>query len=34
LVKLQVATPEALTKRQRELFEELSQTLGPAKKAK
>lgn len=34
LVKLQVATPEALTKRQRELFEELSQTLGPTKKAK
>jgi molecular chaperone DnaJ len=34
LVRLQVVTPEALTKRQRELFEELSQTLGPAKKAK
>jgi molecular chaperone DnaJ len=34
LNKLQVVTPEALTKRQRELFEELSQTLGPTKKAK
>jgi molecular chaperone DnaJ len=34
LVKLQVVTPETLTKHQRELFEELSQTLGPTKKAK
>jgi molecular chaperone DnaJ len=34
LVGLQVVTPETLTKRQRELFEELSQTLGPTKKAK
>ena len=34
LNELQVVTPEALTKRQRELFEELSQTLGPTKKAK
>lgn len=34
LNKLQVVTPESLTKRQRELFEELSETLGPPKKAK
>jgi len=34
LVKLNIVTPETLTKRQRELFEELAQTLGPTKKAK
>jgi len=27
-----VVTPESLTKEQRKLFEELSDTLGPAKK--
>lgn len=32
IVKLQVVTPESLTKEQRKLFEELSDTLGPAKK--
>ncbi len=34
LVKLLVVTPESLTERQRQLFEELAKTLGPAKKAK
>ncbi len=32
IVKLRVVTPESLTKEQRRLFEELSDTLGPAKK--
>jgi molecular chaperone DnaJ len=32
IVKLRVVTPESLTKEQRKLFEELSDTLGPAKK--
>ncbi|MDO8567167.1 MAG: molecular chaperone DnaJ [Dehalococcoidales bacterium] len=32
LVKLFVSTPDALTKEQRELFEELARTLGPAKR--
>jgi len=34
IVKLQVVTPESLTKEQRKLFEELSGTLGPAKKGR
>jgi molecular chaperone DnaJ len=34
LVRLRVVTPESLTERQRQLFEELSKTLGPAKKAR
>jgi len=34
LVRLRVVTPESLTKRQRQLFEELAKTLGPAKRAK
>jgi len=34
LVKLMVVTPESLTKRQRQLFEELAKTLGPAKRAR
>ncbi len=32
LVSLRVVTPESLTKKQRQLFEELSKDLGPAKK--
>jgi len=32
LVKLRVITPESLTKRQRQLFEELAEELGPTKK--
>ena len=32
LVKLLVVTPESLTKRQRQLFEELAEALGPVKK--
>jgi len=32
IVKLHVVTPEKLTKKQRELFEELAKDLGPAKK--
>ncbi|MFC2005709.1 molecular chaperone DnaJ [Chloroflexota bacterium] len=31
LVKLLIVTPETLTKKQRKLFEELAETLGPAK---
>ncbi|MFC1939438.1 molecular chaperone DnaJ [Chloroflexota bacterium] len=34
LVILQVVTPDSLTKRQRQLFEELSETLGPVKRGK
>ncbi len=34
LVRLLVVTPESLTERQRQLFKELSKTLGPAKKAR
>ncbi len=34
LVRLFVSTPDSLTKEQRQLFEELARTLGPAKKAK
>ena len=34
LVKLMVVTPESLTKRQRQLFEELSKELGSVKKPK
>ncbi len=34
LVTLVVVTPESLTERQRQLFEELAKTLGPAKKIK
>ena len=34
LVKLVVVTPESLTKKQRQLFEELAKDLGPAKKPK
>ncbi|MFC1934509.1 molecular chaperone DnaJ [Chloroflexota bacterium] len=34
LVTLRVATPDSLTKRQRQLFEELANTLGPAKRAR
>ena len=34
LVRLLVVTPESLTKRQRQLLEELDKTLGPAKRAK
>ncbi len=34
LVRLFVSTPDSLTKEQRQLFEELAKTLGPAKKAK
>lgn len=34
LVKLFVATPDALTEEQRHLFEELAKTLGPARKTK
>ncbi len=32
LIRLLVVTPESLTKKQRELFEELAKTLGPAKR--
>ncbi len=32
LITLQVITPDSLTKRQRQLFEELSESLGPAKR--
>ena len=34
LVTLRVVTPDSLTKRQRQLFEELASSLGPAKKVK
>ncbi len=34
LVRLQVVTPDSLTKQQRQLFEELDKTLGPAKRPK
>ena len=34
LVRLLVVTPESLTKKQRQLFEELGETLGPTKRAK
>ncbi|MFC1941187.1 molecular chaperone DnaJ [Chloroflexota bacterium] len=34
IVKLLVVTPESLTKRQRQLFEELAKTLNPAKRTK
>jgi molecular chaperone DnaJ len=34
LARLRVVTPESLTKKQRQLFEELASTLGPAKKGK
>lgn len=34
LVRLLVVTPESLTKRQRQLFEELAKTLDPAKRAR
>jgi molecular chaperone DnaJ len=34
LVHLKIVTPESLTKRQRELFEELAQTMGPESKGK
>ena len=34
LVRLLVITPHSLTKEQRQLFEELAKTLGPAKRAK
>ncbi len=34
LVRLQVVTPDSLTKKQRQLFEELDKTLGPAKRPK
>lgn len=34
LSRLRVVTPESLTKKQRQLFEELASTLGPAKKGK
>ncbi len=34
LVKLFVATPDSLTKEQRQLFEELAKTLGPVRKLK
>lgn len=33
-VRLLVVTPDSLTKRQRQLFEELAETLGPAKRAR
>ncbi|MFC1864376.1 molecular chaperone DnaJ [Chloroflexota bacterium] len=34
LVRLLIVTPESLTKKERQLFEELAKTLGPAKRAK
>ncbi len=34
MVRLFVSTPDSLTREQRQLFEELAKTLGPAKKAK
>ncbi len=34
MVRLLVVTPESLTKKQRQLFEELGETLGPTKRAK
>jgi len=34
LVRLTVVTPDSLTKRERQLFEELAKNLGPAKRAK
>ncbi len=34
LVRLLVVTPDSLTREQRQLFEELAKTLGPAKKAR